>query len=102
MSNPIVIGSQHSPDKFVIELAHELMHRIFEYTDFKFNKILLNKTDTKIINNHIIVYAVLRKIFQDEPKMFKLIAPVFRKEYKKAYELSENYEEILKFFRDNK
>jgi hypothetical protein len=103
MSNPIVMSSHHLPNKFVIGLTHELTHRIFENTDFKFNKILLNKTDNKNINNHILVYAVLRKIFKDEPDMLKIVADIqYDENYKKAFELSEHYEEILKFFRENK
>jgi hypothetical protein len=102
MSNPVVIGSQHSPNKFVVEITHELIHRIFEGTDFKFSKILLNKTDKRIVNNHILVYAILRKIFHDEPEIFKLVVPTIIEDYKMAYNLSESYEEILKFFRDNK
>lgn len=103
MSNPMIISSHFPPDKFVVALAHELVHRIFKDKDFKFSKILLNKTDNKKINNHILVYAVLRKIFENEPEMLKIIADIkYDEDYKKAYELSGPYEEILKFFRDNK
>lgn len=103
MSKPVIISSHHSPETFVIKLAHELIHRVFENTNFKFEKILLNKTDDPVINNHIIVYAVLSKIFEKEPKMLKIIADIqYDENYKKAFELAENYEEILKFFRDKK
>jgi hypothetical protein len=103
MSNPIIISSHFPPNKFVVTLAHELVHRIFKGKDFKFNKILLNKTDNKNINNHILVFAVLRKIFENELEMLKIIADIkYDEDYKKAYGLSEPYEEILKFFRDNK
>jgi len=102
MSNPVVISSHHSLDKFVIELAHELTHRIFEGTNFKFDKILLNKTANKIVNNHVLVYAVLRKMFENESEMLKFIAPEFNENYLEAYKLSENYEDVLKYFRDNK
>lgn len=103
MSNPIIISSHHSPEKFITMLAHELVHRIFKGEDFKFSKILLNKTDDKKVNNHILVFAVLRKIFKDEPEMINIISDIKHDEdYKKAYELSEPYEDILKFFRENK
>lgn len=103
MSNPMIISSHHSPSKFVVTIAHELVHRIFRGEDFKFSKILLNKTDNKNINNHILVFAVLRKIFEDEPEILKIVADIkYDEDYIKAYELSESYEEILKFFRDNK
>jgi hypothetical protein len=103
MSNPMIIGSQYLPNNFIITLAHELVHRIFRGEDFKFSKILLNKTDNKIVNDHILVYAILRKIFEDEPEMLKIVSDIkYDDNYKKAYELSESYEKILKYFRDNK
>lgn len=102
MSNPIIISSHHLPAKFVTLVAHELVHRIFKDKDFKFSKILLNKTDNVTINNHILVYSVLREIFENDTELLKMIVPVKIEEYKKAYELSKNYEDILKFFRDNK
>jgi len=103
MSNPMIISSHHLPNKFITILAHELVHRIFKNEDFKFSKILLNKTENKNINNHILVYAVLRKIFEDEPEILKIVEDIkHNDEYKKALELSEPYEDILKFFRDNK
>jgi len=103
MSNPIVISSHKGPKDFLVCLAHELTHRIFRDEDFKFNKILLNKTNNANVNNHILTYAVLRKIFKDEPDMLKIVANIkYDEDYKKAYEFSEPYEEILKYFRDNK
>ena len=103
MSNPIIISSHHSPEKFLVSLAHELVHKIFKGEDFKFNEILLNKTNNKTTNNHTLVFAVLRKIFENESNIIKIVADVGHDEdYKKAFELSESYEEILKFFRDNK
>lgn len=103
MSNPLIISSHHSPEQFVVYLAHELVHRIFEGEDLSFSKILLNKTDNKTVNNHIIVYAVLRKIFEDEPEIMKIVADIkYDENYQKAFELSEPYEEILEFFRKNK
>lgn len=102
MSNPLIISSHKGPKNFIVTITHELIHRIFRGEDFKFSKILLNKTDNKNINNHILVFAVLRKIFEDEPDMLKIVAQDKSEDYIKAYELSEPYEEILKFFRDNK
>jgi hypothetical protein len=103
MSNPLIISSHKGSKNFIVSLAHELTHKIFRGTNFKFSKILLNKTDNKTINDHILIYAVLRKIFENEPEMLKIVASIKNDEnYKKAFELSEKYEEILKFFRDNK
>ena len=57
-------------------------------------------TDDKKVNDHILVYAVLRKIFEDEPEMLKIVADIkYDENYKKAYDLSENYEEILKWLK---
>jgi MoxR-like ATPase len=64
---------------------------------------VLNKTDNKTVNDHILIYAILRKIFKDEPEMLKIVADIkYDEDYKKAHELSEPYEDILKFFRNNK
>lgn len=102
ISNPIVISSHHPPKKFVTELTHELIHFIFRDEDFKFSNILAQKTNNKIINNHILVYAVLRKIFENDTEMSKLIVPSMDENYIEAYKISENYEDILSFFRENK
>lgn len=102
MSNPLIISSHKDPKSFIVALVHELVHRIFKGEDLKFSKILLNKTDNKIVNNHVLVYAVLRKIFDSEPEMLKIVGDIkYDENYKKAYELSESYEGILKYFRDN-
>jgi hypothetical protein len=101
MSNPLIISSHKGPNNFLVSITHELVHRIFKGKDFKFSKILLNKTDNKIVNGHILVYAVLRKIFENEPDVLKIVADIKDGDYIKAYELSESYEEILKYFRDN-
>lgn len=102
MGDPLIISSHKGPKNFLVALVHELTHRIFKDKNFKFSKILLNKTDNSVINNHILTYAILRKIFEDEPGMLKIVVPKMNRDYIKAYELSESYEEILKYFRDNK
>lgn len=101
-SDPLILSTHKIPKIGIVNLAHELIHRIFEGTDFKFDKVLLNKADNKVINNHILVYAVIRHIFQDEPEKIEIASQTNDENYKKAFELSENYEEILKYFRDNK
>ena len=103
MSNPVIIGSQYLPNNFIITLTHELIHLIFRGTNFKFRKILLIRGKNSVVDNHILVYAILRKIFKEEPKILKVVADIkYDKDYKKAYELSRPYEKILKFFRENK
>ncbi len=101
-SDPLVLSLHKAPQIGMVSLCHELTHRIFSGTSFSFDKILLNKTDNSVVNNHILVYAVIRRIFKDEPEMIKIASEVNDPDYKKAFELSENYEEILKYFRDNK
>lgn len=98
-SYPIVISSHHSPRKFIVELAHELIHRIFEGTDFKFDAVLEVRTHNKVIDNHVLVYAVLRQIFANEPKFMEIISNIKNPDYLKAFEMSENYAHVLNYFR---
>lgn len=104
MSNPIIIKSGYSPKNFIIAITHELAHRLLASNKNLFNinnSFLFVKGDNDTINSHILIFAVLRKIFKDEPEMLKIISDIkYDENYKKAYELSENYEAILKFFRD--
>lgn len=104
MSNPLIIKSGYAPKNFIVSLAHELIHRLLASNKNSFNinnNFLLAKGDNDIVNSHILVYAVLRKIFEDEPEMLEIIADIkYDENYKKAYMLSEPYEDILKFFRN--
>lgn len=104
MSNPIIVSSHHLPEKFIVYLTHELIHRILASNKNLFsidNSFLLIKGDNDTVNSHILVYAVLRKIFEDEPEIMKIVADIkYDENYKKAFELSESYEEILEFFRE--
>ena len=103
ISRPLIISSHHSPNNFVVTLSHELIHRIFDDTDFKFDKILLVEGENRVINNHILIYAALRKIFEDEPEILGAVSDIkYQEDYKKAYKISQPYEEILKYFRENK
>ncbi len=102
-SHPLIIKSGFKPKEFVITLVHELIHQIFDGKDLKFSKVLLIKDKDKTVSNHILVYALLRKIFKNKPEMLKIISDIkYNKDYKKAYEISKPYEDILKFFRKNK
>jgi len=105
MSNPIIISSHKGTKNFVVSLTHELTHRLLASNKNSFkidNSFLLIKGNTDTINSHILIFSVLRKIFENEPEMFKIIAPNKSEDYIKAYELSEPYENILKYFRENK
>ncbi len=102
MSNPLIIGSQHSPDNFVVQLAHELVHRILSSNKEQYkinNEFLMLRGDSDAVNSHIIVYSMLRKVFEGDEEMMKLVEPTKNEAYKKAYELSASYEEILNYFR---
>jgi len=103
MSSPVIISSHHSLNKFVVTLAHELIHRLLASNkdSFKINNSFLSiKGNNDTINSHVLIFSVLRKIFEDEPEMFKMITPDRNEDYIKAYELSEPYEEILRYFRN--
>lgn len=103
MSNPLIIKSGYNPKNFIVTITHELTHRILASNKDFFginNSFLLKKGDNDTVNSHIIVYAVLREIFEDKPDMLKIIIPDRNEDYIKAYELSESYKEILKYFRD--
>lgn len=103
MSDPLILRASKNHKFILLKLTHELIHRIFEGTDFKFPKILLNRTGNNIVDNHIIVYAVMRHVFKDDPQLIeRIMEDNFHPNYIKAFELSKNYEEILKYFRDNK
>lgn len=104
MSNPVIISSHKGPKNFIVSLAHELVHRLLASNKELFkinNNFLLIKGDNDTINSHILVFSVLRQIFGEDPEIFKVvISGIKSDDYKKAYELSEPYEKILKFFRD--
>jgi|SRR3989344_150047 len=102
MSNPLIIKSGYSPENFIINITHELTHRLLASNKDPLkinNSFLFVKGENDTINSHILIFAVLRKIFEDEPELLKIVAPDRNEDYIKAYELSESYEDILKFFR---
>lgn len=105
MSNPLIISSHKGPKNFLVALTHELTHRLLASNKNSFkidNSFLLIKGNTDTINSHILIFSVLRQIFRKDPEILKIISNLKSEDYKKAYDLSEPYEDILKFFRDNK
>lgn len=88
-SHPIIIKSGFRPKRFVVTLAHELVHRIL--TINKIPKVIFDEKESDTTNNHVIVYAVLKKILNDE--MWNItIKPVSKypsEEYVKAREIAE-------------
>lgn len=104
MSNPLIIKSGYNPSNFIIVITHELTHRLLASNKdlFKINNdFLFIKGDNNTVNSHILIFSVLRKIFENEPEMLKIIADIKHdKNYMKAFELSKSYKKILKFFRN--
>ena len=88
-SHPIIIKSGFKPKEFVVTLAHELIHVIL--TDNKIKKIVFNEKESETTNNHVIVYAVLKKILDQE--LWKIASTPSSKypseEYEKAKMLAE-------------
>lgn len=63
-SNPIIIKSGFKPKEFVVTLTHELIHRIL--TENKIPRVVYDENESDTTNNHVIVYAVLKKILSEE------------------------------------
>ena len=63
-SHPIIIKSGFTPKEFVATLAHELIHVIL--TNNKVKRITFDEKETDTTNNHVIVFAVLKKILNQE------------------------------------
>lgn len=88
-SHPIIIKSGLTPDRFVITLAHELIHRILSINEVP--PLVYDESVSSLTNNHVIVYAVLKKILNE--KLWNIvIGPQSKypsKEYSLALELSE-------------
>ncbi|MFO0704813.1 MAG: hypothetical protein U0517_02425 [Candidatus Andersenbacteria bacterium] len=67
ISSPMIISSTKSVDAFVDSLTHELLHRLVSDNTKKIpaGKILLNlyPKESRLCRNHIVVHAVLKKIY---------------------------------------
>lgn len=85
-SHPIILKSGFKPKEFVVTLAHELIHVIL--TDNKIKKIVFDEKASKTTNNHVIVFAVLKKILDQELWDIEVRATK-SPDYLKALELSE-------------
>lgn len=85
-SHPIIIKSGFKPKEFVVTLAHELIHVIL--TDNKIPKIVFDEKESESTNNHVIVFAVLKKILDQELWGVK-VEMTKSKDYLKALEISE-------------
>lgn len=104
MSDPVIISAHKGPKNFLISLTHELIHRTLSSNKNLFvinNDSLLIQGDDKTVNSHILVFSALRKIFEKDQELLEVIANSAKEgSYKKAYEISGDYENILEFFRN--
>lgn len=85
-SHPLIIKSGYTPKEFVTTLAHELIHVIL--SDNKIKKNVYDSEGSETMNSHVIVYAVLKKILNEdlwetERKLIKT------EDYRKALEYME-------------
>ena len=88
-SHPLIMKSGLNPKEFVVALAHELIHRIL--TINKIPRVVYDEKESDTTNNHVIVYAVLKKILDEELWNIAITSRSKHpsKEYARALELSE-------------
>lgn len=88
-SHPIIIKSGFHPKEFVVTLAHELIHRIL--TINKIPVITFDEKESRTTNNHVIVFAVLKKILDEElwNIALKRMGEHSTDEYKRSFQLTE-------------
>lgn len=96
ISSPMVISSTKSATQFVDALVHELLHRLLSDNTKKIpvGKVLLElfPKETRLCRNHIVVHAVLEKIYRDFFKDAARLAAVRERDqnapdYKRAWQL---------------
>ncbi len=88
-SHPLIIKSGLSPKEFVVSLTHELVHRILTINNVP--RFTFDEKESITTNNHVIVYAVLRKVLDEELWQIA-VTPKSKhpsKEYTRAKELAE-------------
>ncbi len=106
-SNPIIIKSGFTPKEFLITLTHELIHRIQALNEPQITMKILSvfdmycKEETQSVKNHVVVYATLINLFENDNEMLGIIKNSTKNnsEYIRAYELAKPYKEILEFYR---
>ncbi len=80
ISSPMIISSTKTPDEFVDILTHELLHRLISDSKQKIpaKDILLKlfPTETMLCRNHVVVHAVLKKIYLEFLKVPQRLAIV--------------------------
>lgn len=88
-SHPLIIKSGLNPKEFVVSLAHELIHRILAINGLPI--VVFDEKESNTTNNHVIVYAVLKKILDEELWNIAITSrsKYPSKEYARARELSE-------------
>lgn len=95
MSHPLILKSGYKPKEFVAALAHELIHLIL--TENKIPRVVYDINASESTNNHVIVYAVLKKVLNAELWDYEVKAAK-QGDYRKALDLSEQIgpDEVIK------
>lgn len=106
MSDPIIIGGGMTTDRFVFVLAHELIHRLMfdntQKTDWHEKAWRMYPKETHMVAHHVIVHAVLDKVFRKTKNTAMTNKDVNISEqlpeYKRAWDIAkkEGYENVLK------
>ncbi len=115
ISNPIILKSGHSPEFFLLNLVHELTHRLFAYNElgelcWEIRDSLKDEDITT--KKHIMIYSVLAFIFFDVIKRPEILNTHIKflasgsggrnNFYYKAWQIVEDfgYEKLIFDFRE--
>lgn len=94
-SNPIVMKSGYTPDAFVDNLIHELIHVLYKNDHAKW-VYMINDThkqypnENGVVGKHIIVYSIINHIYKNIGKVFEnpITPSEVNNDYIKARELA--------------
>ena len=111
ISTPVIISSQNIPEVFVKILIHEILHRLISDNTQKISagKILgeLYSKETVLCRNHIVLHAVLEKIYLEFFKDPQALSKTVEKnkafpDYARAWEIVEQQgaDEIINNFKN--
>jgi hypothetical protein len=92
MSAPLIIGSGCSEEKFLDTMYHELVHVLF--SDNKTEKSEKFKEETMTVQNHVVLFAILKKFYlevlNDEiglKRIYDKSSDEKNKEYRRAWDI---------------
>ncbi len=107
-SEPLVMSAGYDLDEFVPLLAHEIAHRLLTDNEMEMpvGKIWAKMfpNEDQMVRNHIVVFALLRHVFDNALKRPDLLMPEYafaKGDYKKAWDVvdTQGYNNILMRFR---